>query len=89
MSQDRRGDGVQVVGGSNPPCPTKTIQLRSKDLTPTASPTVSPVSGQVSNRASNRRREEIVSRRLERDDSRAGVCLKITHRTLLSAHLHW
>ncbi len=22
MSRDRRGDGVQVVGGSNPPCPT-------------------------------------------------------------------
>jgi hypothetical protein len=22
MSQDKRGDGVQVVGGSNPPCPT-------------------------------------------------------------------
>ena len=25
MSQDRRGDGVQVVGGSNPPCPTNTF----------------------------------------------------------------
>ena len=23
MSRDRRGNGVQVVGGSNPPCPTK------------------------------------------------------------------
>ena len=23
MSRDRRGNGVQVVGGSNPPCPTR------------------------------------------------------------------
>jgi hypothetical protein len=23
MSRDRRGDGVQVVAGSNPACPTK------------------------------------------------------------------
>jgi hypothetical protein len=29
MSRDRRGDGVQVVGGSNPPCPTKSNHSRS------------------------------------------------------------
>jgi len=27
MSRDRRGDGVQVVGGSNPPCPTKILPV--------------------------------------------------------------
>src|SRR5215212_364836 len=65
--------GVQVVGGSNPPCPTKSNHLRKKHLTPTPSPTTSAVSAQVSNRASNLRREEIVSHRLESDDLRAGV----------------
>ena len=29
MSRDRRGNGVQVVGGSNPPCPTKSNHSRS------------------------------------------------------------
>ena len=29
MSRDRRGNGVQVVGGSNPPCPTNSNHSRS------------------------------------------------------------
>ncbi len=33
MSRDRRGDGVQVVAGSNPACPTKS-NLAATILTP-------------------------------------------------------
>ena len=37
MSRDRRGNGVQVVGGSNPPCPTKLNRPRINKLNVTAS----------------------------------------------------
>jgi hypothetical protein len=32
MSRDKGGDGVQVVGGSNPPCPTKSNLLTPQRL---------------------------------------------------------
>src|ERR1041384_3162060 len=73
MSRDKGGDGVQVVAGSNPACPTKPNPFPQNDLAARSSPTKKRLSAQVSNRASNLRREEIVSRRLEDDDLRDGV----------------
>src|SRR5437764_9106193 len=66
-------NGVQVVGGSNPPCPTKPNPFPQNNLAVPPPPTKKRVSAQVSNRASNLRREEIVSRRFEDDDPRDGV----------------
>ncbi len=56
MSRDRRGNGVQVVGGSNPPCPTRLNP--QNDLAVPHPPTKTRLSAQVSNRAPNLRREE-------------------------------
>src|SRR5436190_20207646 len=77
MSRDRRGDRTQEVIGSIPFSSTKSNDLRSNDLAVPSSSTKSGISAQVSNRASNLRRDDIVSRRLERDDSRDGVpCIR-------------
>src|SRR5436190_19371169 len=74
MSRDFGGHGVQVVAGSNPACPTKSNPFPQNNLAVAPSPRPSPVSAEVSNRASNSRREETVSRRLERDSRRCSVC---------------
>jgi hypothetical protein len=37
MSRDRRGDGVQVVAGSNPACPTNSNHFRINKLAASSS----------------------------------------------------
>jgi len=66
MAQDVSANGVQVVGGSNPPCPTNSNPFPQNNLAVSPSPRPSPVSVKVSNRASNLRREQTISRRLAR-----------------------
>ena len=54
MSRDRRGNGVPVVAGSNPACPTKSNPLRINKL---AAIILTPRSGRSeSNVASSSRR---------------------------------
>ncbi len=62
-----------MVGGSNPPCPTKSNPFPQNNLAVSPSRRPSAVSVEVSNRASKRRRTEIVSRRLEQDEPRDEV----------------
>ena len=66
-------NGVQVVAGSNPACPTKPNPFPQNNLAVSPSPTKNRVSAQVSNRASNLRRDEVVSRRFEDASTRDGV----------------
>lgn len=44
MSRDSGAHGVQVVGGSNPPCPTKTLPTHNKLVNhpPARTPSSSP-----------------------------------------------